>query len=367
MTYDITKSAFLTSLTFGLGALPILLAGLPGGLLVDAWDRRKLLAVTYLYQALITIGFSTLVILDRAQTWHIFSFVFLSGIAAVITEPARASIIPNIVPRKNLVNAFALIHLASAGPRLAVPALGGLLLASVGPGPTLLVDSVGRMAAMFMTFGLRLDPSSLPQMRLGSTTSKLLGGLRYVKGTPVILGLILLGVLPAMLVLPFVHGLLPVYAAEVFEVGPFRLGLMLSALGLGSIAGNSVLASVGEVRRKGLLVLTSILLTGVAMVILSRNPVYGLVIPTIMLVSGGLTIFSATSSATIQSIIPNDLRGRVAALYFTVWGLVPVGSLAAGIIAGRLGAPAATLIAAATLVAVLTVLAVGFPALRRLQ
>ena len=63
MTYDLTKSAFLTSLTFGLGVLPILLAGLPGGLLVDAWDRRKLLAVMYLYQALLALGFSIVVIL----------------------------------------------------------------------------------------------------------------------------------------------------------------------------------------------------------------------------------------------------------------------------------------------------------------
>ena len=367
MTYDLTKSAFLTSLTFGLGVLPILLAGLPGGLLVDAWDRRKLLAVMYLYQALLALGFSIVVILDRHQSWHIFAFVFLSGSAAVVTEPARASIIPSIVPKKNLLNAFGLISLASGGTRLVVPALVGLLLAAFGPGPTLLVDAVARIAAMFVTLRLRLEPSSLPQMPLRSTPSKLIEGLRYVKGSPVVLGLLLLAVVPAVLVMPFVHGLMPVFAAEVFEVGPFRLGLMLSAIGLGTIAGTFLVASLGEVRRKGLLVLAAVLSMGLAMVILSLNPFYGLAIPIIMVISGGLTIFSATSNATIQGIITDDIRGRVAALYLAVWGLVPVGSVIAGVLSGSLGAPAATLIAAVTLVVVLAGLAVRFAPLRRLQ
>ena len=285
----------------------------------------------------------------------------------MVTEPARASIIPSIVPKKNLLNAFGLISLASGGTRLVVPALVGLLLAAFGPGPTLLVDAVARIAAMFVTLRLRLEPSSLPQMPLRSTPSKLIEGLRYVKGSPVVLGLLLLAVVPAVLVMPFVHGLMPVFAAEVFEVGPFRLGLMLSAIGLGTIAGTFLVASLGEVRRKGLLVLAAVLSMGLAMVILSLNPFYGLAIPIIMVISGGLTIFSATSNATIQGIITDDIRGRVAALYLAVWGLVPVGSVIAGVLSGSLGAPAATLIAAVTLVVVLAGLAVRFAPLRRLQ
>ena len=125
LTYELTQSALLTSLAMGLDALPILIAGPLGGLLVDRWDKRKLLAGVFAYQSLLALGFGGLVLLSDVNAWHIFSFIFLMGIGWVIVDPARMALIPSIVPHHNMVNAFALNSLAFSITRLAIPAVGG--------------------------------------------------------------------------------------------------------------------------------------------------------------------------------------------------------------------------------------------------
>ena len=139
LTYDLTQSAFLTSLVMGLEAFPVLLAGPLGGLLVDRVNRRKMLVLVYAYQATVTLAFSSIVLLDWVETWHIFLYALLMGFAWATADTARTSLISNVVPRENLVNAFSLNSLAYSCTRMAMPALGGVILALVGAGPALLL------------------------------------------------------------------------------------------------------------------------------------------------------------------------------------------------------------------------------------
>ena len=137
LTYELTQSALLTSVVMGLDALPILIAGPLGGLLVDRWDKRKLLTGVFAYHSLLALGFGLLVQFGDINAWHVFGFVFLMGIGWVIADPARMALIPTIVPRHSLVNAFALNSLAFSVTRLAIPAVGGALLAFAGAGVAL--------------------------------------------------------------------------------------------------------------------------------------------------------------------------------------------------------------------------------------
>ena len=119
LTYEVTESAFWTSLALGLDALPILLVGPLGGVLVDNFDRKRLLAVIYSYQAVVTSVFAAIVLTGNLEAWHIFVFIFVMGLSWVVSDPARMSLIANIVPRENLVNAFALNSMAFSVTRLA--------------------------------------------------------------------------------------------------------------------------------------------------------------------------------------------------------------------------------------------------------
>ena len=360
LAYQMTQSAFLTTLAMGLDALPLLIAGPIGGMLVDSRDRSKLLAYIFAYQAAVTFAFSLVVILGLLETWHIFAFIITMGFAWVILDPARVTLISNTVPRENLVNAFALNSLAFSIMRLAAPAAGGLMIVAIGPGPTLLAEAVMQLIAFRVALGLDLPKMKPKKLRLSSAIAATLEGVRYVKGQPVILGLMLFGILPPMVVFPFAHGLLPVYAAEVYHVGPTGLGVLMASLGAGATIGMIVLASLGDVRNKGILSIASLVLTALSMVVLSRTSDPVIAFPVFMVLSIGVMAFMSTTSATIQSIVPDEFRGRVSALYVLTFGLMPVGSLAAGVLAENLGAPSATLIGSGVVALLLTILAVRF-------
>ena len=166
LAYDVTGSAFWTSLALGLDALPILFVGPLGGLLVDKFDRRKLMAGIYAYQAAVTSAFAAVVLLGALQTWHIFAFIFFMGLSWVISDPARMSLIPNIVPRERLVNAFALNSLAFSVTRLAAPAVGGVLIAGAGVGYALALEVALQLCAAAAVIPLKVaaaNRSALPR------------------------------------------------------------------------------------------------------------------------------------------------------------------------------------------------------------
>ncbi len=360
LAFDLTQSALLTSIALGLDTLPVLLVGPLGGLLVDNFDRRKLLALVFTYQATITLAFSILVFSGQAGIGFIFGFIFLMGLSWVVTDPTRMSLIPNIVPRKNLMNAFALNSLAFSTTRLAAPVMGGILIALVGAGPTLLLQVSMQLMAIVMALKLRVPHSIRSRLRLASTLAELMEGVRYVKNERIILALFLFGGLPSVLVMPFAHGLMPVYAAEVFHVGPTGLGLLLAALGAGSTVGTIVLASLGNINRRGRLVLGSVVVMGTAMAVFSQNATFVPAFLNLMVLSAGMMVFFSTSSATIQSIVSDEFRGRVSGLYMITWGMFLAGSLLAGALAERFGAPGATLIGAGILGVVFGLLTLRF-------
>ena len=367
LTYQLTQSALLTSLVMGLDALPILIAGPLGGLLVDRWDKRKLLSGVFAYQSLLSFGFALLVLLGNVNAWHIFGFVFLMGVGWVIADPARMALIPAIVPRHSLVNAFALNSLAFSITRLAIPAMGGTLLAFAGAGMALLLQGALVAVAAAMALGLGTF-ASVGQSKLSprAAISEILDGVRYIRENSVVLGLLLLGFIPAVLVSPFLHGLIPVYAAEVYKVGPVTLGLLMSSVGAGFLTGTLVIASLGDIQRKGLMIMGCIALIAVSMAALALNPSINLAYPLVAVGSMGTMGFFSITGATMQSILPDNIRGRVSGIYIMTFGAMPAGNLMAGVISQNMGAPTATLIACGLVIFAATTLMVLFPSLRRL-
>jgi MFS family permease len=263
----------------------------------------------------------------------------------VILDPARASLVSTSVPGESLVNAFALNSLGFSVTRLAAPAIGGGLLAVAGPGPALVIEAIMQFLAVIAALAIQLPVTERAELRLKTAFSRLLEGARYVKGQPVILSVIALSIVPPMMSFPFFNGLMPVFAAEVFETGSIGLGLLMSSLGAGSVLGTLVLASFGNVQRKGRLIILSVAVTSVTMLLFSQVTSMYLAYPVLIASSVGMMVFFSTSSALVQSIVPDEFRGRVTSISMFSFGMMPIGSFIAGILAQRLGAPTAMLIA----------------------
>ncbi|MCI0439247.1 MAG: MFS transporter, partial [Chloroflexi bacterium] len=342
--FELTGSAFITSLAMGLDALPVFLAGPLGGLLVDAFDRRKLLVFIFGYQAAVTAAFGLLVLFGVAGTPHIFGYIFLMGLSWVIVDPARIAMIPNIVPKHNLVNAFALNSLAFSVTRLAAPAVGGLLIALIDIGYVVLVEAALQLTALGIVFGIRMPSVERTRLRLSSAFSRVMEGARYIKGEPILFGMLFFSSLPSVFVMPFVHGLMPVYAAEIFDVGSTGLGLLFAAIGVGATLGTLLLASLGEIKRRGMLIVASLVITIASMALFSQIPSFTLAFVMLVVLSMGTMAFFATSGAIVHSIVTDELRGRVSGLFIMTWGVTPIGSVIAGVVAEEMGAPASTLV-----------------------
>ncbi len=345
LAYDLTRSAFLTSVTLGVAFLPMLVMGPIGGLLADGWDRKKLVISAAAYSAAITGIFAVLVVTDVAQFWYLFAYNLMAGIAFGLAGPSRISMVANIVPKENLINAFALNEFAASAMSLVVPTIAGVLIATIDPGYTLLLAVVMNLGGAVVLMGVKVNKSTEEKEPTKSPLTNLKKGFSYIRGERTVLSIIMLGVLPPLLVFPFLNGLLPVYAAEVFEVGPVGLGLLMSAGGAGAMVGTIAMATIGTVRNRGLLMVGSVGVMIVFVALFSRISAVGIAVPILVVLAMLQMVFFTLRIATIQSIVPDRLRGRVAATSGMIVGLYPLGALVAGTMAELMGAPNATLIA----------------------
>ena len=183
LTYYLTGSALLTSLALGLATLPYLGSPL-AGVIADRWDRRKLLASVSVSQAVLMAGFSAVVGPGLLETWHIFAFVLAMGASWAVSDPARIALIPNTVPKRSLLNAFALNALAFNVMRLVVPAVAGVLVGLVGPGPTLALGEVLYAGAAITALAIDLPLATDETKGRLRPWAQLIEGARYVRGSP---------------------------------------------------------------------------------------------------------------------------------------------------------------------------------------
>lgn len=365
LAYDITGSPFLTSIIMGLDALPILLGAPLGGLVCDRFDKRRLLAIVYTYQAILMVTFSIFLMAGLGATWNLFGFVFLMGIAWTIHDPARMALITTIVPREKLINAFALNAMAFSIMRLGVPAAGGLFLGLIGAWPIFLVEAFLMVGAGLIIQLIKTPKGILPSIepkkksQLGSSLrnvpTELRSGIRFISRQPVIIGFMCLTLLMVILIVPFINGLMPVYAAEIFEVGPKGLGLLFSSAGLGSLLSTIILASWKRITRPGIVTFSALAFLIALMTAMSINRSYEAALGIVMAISGAMMAYFSIASATVQSILPDNLRGKVTGIYMMASGLIPIGALTAGIIANEFSAPVATRLGAILAICVLSI------------
>ena len=364
LTYDLTQSALLTSIALGLDTLPNLLGAPLGGVLADNLDRRRVLMFVPFYQLVLSVSFGIVILLGMAEPWHIFVFVILMGCSWVIIEPVRMAIIPGMVGESRLVNAFSLVQLAFSTTMVVGPVVGGIVLGSLGPAAAVFAAAGSQLLAMVMAAGIRGVDSPEGKLGVANAVSGLSGSFRLVRQTPIVQALLLLALVGPLVVIPFSNGLLPVFAAEVFEVGPARLGLLLSLVGAGSMMGTILLASAGDVSGRGQSAGLALLAAAGGLVLLSLAPWFAAAAVATVVIGLGLASAQTLISSLLQRVVPSDYRGRISGLWMMTWGTVVGGGILAGTIAGSLGAPFAALIGAGIVAAAVGAVVGTYPSIR---
>jgi MFS transporter, DHA1 family, staphyloferrin A biosynthesis exporter len=284
LTYEITNSAFLLGAVNGFRAVPLLFLAPLGGVAADRFDQRRLMLVTQLFLMTVTAIFATICVTGHAAVWNIILFTLLTGVAWAFNMPVRQSIIPNTVPRKYLVSAIALNSVGINMTRVLGPSLGGLLIAAVGVSSNFYIQALAYVGVASMVYQLQLP--RLPRAsRDNSVWRNLVEGLRYLVKHPTLRLQMALALIPVVIALPYIS-LLPIFARDVLGVGAEGYGLMMAAPGIGALVGTGTIATIGSIKRKGLLLFIALAGLGLSLVIFSFSRAYPLSLLLLALAGG---------------------------------------------------------------------------------
>ncbi len=343
LVYDLTSSgALLGTLNLARSIATVGLAPITG-VAIDRLSQRKLLFSVNIWLLSISIVFGFVLLSNPGVIWPLFIFSFLGGIGQAFSEPLRLTVLLSVTPRPLVASAVALLQTGWALMRSIAPAIGGFLLLWLGPAGNFFVQAGAYALVMLTVYQLHL-----PKKNLGAEIAKSQGSFRegwafVVSHSTTRTFLLMSWVLP-LFIIPNFNALPPIYASEVFNGGPDTLGLLLSAVGVGGIAGGFVATSLGHFERRGMLQLGSLLLLGLSLIAfaLSTNLWMG----SLCLAMAGFfeMIYLTTNMTLLQLSIPSALRGRVMGIVSLNAGLTPVGAFLAGLGADLVGPRVMTVI-----------------------
>jgi MFS family permease len=364
LVFDLTRSpAYLGLVGFASG-VPTWLFMLYAGVIADRMRRRTLMLITQSAMMALAFVIAGLAFLHWIQPWHILVLAFLLGTANAFEAPARQSFVLEMVPPEDMTNAIAL-NSAMFNTAMALgPMAGGLIYAFIGPAWCFTINGVSFVAVIFALRRMSLEPFS-PKPGRASALADLKEGLRYVAAHPLIRTIIGLIGMISLVGISFVT-LLPAWSVSVLHGDARTNGFLQSARGVGALGAALLIASLGRFRFRGRLLTfgTFALPVMAALFALSRWTPLSLV----LIFGAGVAsilVFNL-SNALVQTHAPDGLRGRIMSIYTLVFfGLMPLGALAVGFAAERLGQTPTVLIGAGSMFVAAASLAVFTPSLRR--
>jgi MFS family permease len=363
LVLDLTGSGFYLGLAGFLRSIPQLFFSVPGGILADRTDRARLLAATQGLSALLSLLLALLIWSGRVEVWQVLLLTFLIGSAMALLFPVRQTLVSTAVPRRDLANAVGLNSANNNLNRTLGPALAGILVTSVGVAACFFLQAAGLFFALWTSVAMRV-PRQERVARPGSPLGDLAEAWAYVRGTPAVAGLLLSALVPTALGMPYM-ALLPMFARDL-GIGAGGLGMLMTVLGCGSIAGSVVFSAAGDFSGKGRVMLLSAGAFGLALLGLAASGTLPLTLASLFGAGFASSIYQAANNTLLQSIVPDALRGRVLSAYILTWGVMPLGTLPLGWMADQTGAPAAVGLAGALVVLFSLAVALRLPAVRAL-
>ncbi len=340
--YDISGSAFNLGLTSFLETLPFIVFGLYAGAVADAFDRKKLLIATILLQLVPNLCLGFLTVSGGIRVWHIYAFGLLGAFIEVFNWPARAALIPRLVPQPILMNAMVVSTMILQTSFLIGPTIGGFLIEYGGVASAYFTSTLLFIPAAIAIFSVRASGAIEGERRRVNLRS-IVEGIEFVWIERIILSLFLLDF--AVVLVGFYRPILPIFAADVFKTGASGLGLLYAAPSAGSLLGTIALLMAGNVKRKGALVIVAALFFAGALALLGISHWFWMAVAAVVILGFTDSISVAIRRTVVQLLAPDGMLGRAASL-ITVFAQTTngLGALLAGVAAEYLGAPNALIL-----------------------
>lgn len=367
LVYRITGSQTSLGLVTFINFLPVLLFSLFMGVITDQFPRRKILVFTQTAFMLLAFALALLTGLNIIEYWHILVFSFLVGIANTLDMPARQAFVVEMVDddKDDIMNAIGLNSALFNIARIIGPAIGGIIVGSLGETAAFSLNGISYLAVIFALLMMKF---SIPEKTSSRShpMEKMKAGFRYIVNERVIFGLVIM-VASFSFVGFGALTLVPVFAKDILQIGAEGFGHLLSAQGVGALFGALLLIFFGDNFHKGkmLILSRSLLGPGIIGLAFSRTPWFSMVM--MGLVGYSFITQLVMTNTLIQTLVPDELRGRVLSTYtWALGGFYPLGSLLMGFLGDQIGAPTAAIIAGAGCVILATASIIFFPSAKRL-
>jgi len=361
--YNISGSALQLGLTGFFQAFPFVIFGLFAGAVADAFDRKMLLVAAALGQVVPSLLLGILTMSGTIQVWHIYLLGFVGALVDVFNWPARSALLPRLVPPALLMNAVTLSTIIIQTSFLLGPALGGVM-----------IDHGGLVATYFITIAMLLpaaaavllmQSSGAPQgERRRVSLRSIVEGIEFIWVKRIILSLFLLDF--GVTLVGFYRPILPIFAADVFKMGAAGLGVLYGAPSLGAVAGSIALLMLGNVQRKGVMVVVAAVIFAASLALLGLSQWFWMALGAVLILGFTDALSVAIRRTVVQLLAPDQLLGRASSL-LTVFSQATngLGAILAGAAAQAWGAPNALLLGSALCFVMILAICLAIPQLWR--
>jgi MFS family permease len=345
LVYQLTGSKALLGIVAAAASAPLLFFATWGGWVADRYPKRSVVVVTQICFMILSLAMAALVWTKLVQPWHIIVLAVLGGITMAFDMPARQSFVIEMTSREDLMNAISLNSSAFNCARIVGPSIAGLLMAHIGIATCFLFDGLSFIPVIAGLLLMRL-----PKHRHVETESGALGqaleGFRYVWTHPRVLTILSLFTVVGIFGWSY-SVLMPAFAHDVLHLGANGYGMLMAGSGVGALAAALTVASAGHILPTRVMALGGVWIFSVTLALFAFNKNLYLGVVLLALVGFGVVLYFSTSNTVLQTIVPDEMRGRVMGIWTLIFGgMIPLGSLEAGVMADFLGTPATMAIGA---------------------
>ena len=338
LVYRLTGSSLLLGTAGFCSQFPVFLVAPLGGIVADRHNRQRVVIGTQIASMILALLLAILTLTGLVRVWHVFTLAALLGVVNAFDIPARQSFLVDMVGKEDLMNAIALNSSMFNAARIVGPAVAGILVAKIGEGWCFFANGVSYIAVIIGLLMIRVQrPAQLASA--ASPMAHIMEVFRFVRHTRPVLAILLLLGLVSLVAMPY-SVLMPIFADRVLHGGARGLGILMGATGAGALLGALTLASRSGVRGLGKWVAVSCGGFGLFLALFAFSRVFWLSAALLLPVGFCMMLQMSSCNTLIQAMSPDQLRGRVMAVYSMMFmGLAPFGALFGGALADRMGAP----------------------------
>ncbi|MCH7482438.1 MAG: MFS transporter [Chloroflexi bacterium] len=365
LAFDLSGSPLTLGMINLLQAAPRILLNLLGGAMADRLDRRLIITLGQTGAALVMVTLAVLTTTGAIEIWHLGAGAVVIGFVLAFDEPSRQALLPSLLPNRSmLAEAIPVVSIAWQLNRIVAPAVAGFVIAASGAGTSFFISAAGAATMAALVRMIRLPHVSRRSKQ--SLLRTAIEGAVYVRRNPVFRVVIGLAFFNSIFALGYML-MMPVFAANVFEVDSRGLGVMYSAAGAGGILGLLTVSPLVRGLGPGRVIVGGLGLFAGSLIAFALSPTYLLALGFLAVAGYAGHLYTTSGDMVLQMFVPDALRGRVMGLYAMLWAVMPLGAAGLNTAASFIGARYALAGGASLVLLAAITVAAAAPGLRRVR